>query len=235
MIDTGRGWMLPGYSDSVPGFYKNIEERWTQAQHRKRMRKIIAGVVSLVILLIAVVVGLYYRTDLFYSPSHDLTSDSGSGEWAMFRHDLLLSGSTAPDNDFSEGTVKWTFPTDGAIHSSVAVANGTVYFGTDKGLISYKGTAIEGKEFFDDVYVYPNPVREDYTGEIVITGLLADVNVKITDISGNIVYETTSLGGQAIWDGRTFSGNRVSTGVYLVFCTNEDGSMTHITKLLVIN
>lgn len=113
--------------------------------------------------------------------------------------------------------------------------NGTVYFGTDKGLISYKGTAIEGKEFFDDVYVYPNPVREDYTGEIVITGLLADVNVKITDISGNIVYETTSLGGQAIWDGRTFSGNRVSTGVYLVFCTNEDGSMTHITKLLVIN
>jgi len=112
---------------------------------------------------------------------------------------------------------------------------GTVYLGTDKGLVSYKGTAIEGKEFFSDVYVYPNPVREDFTGEIVITGLVADVNVKITDISGNIVFETTSLGGQAIWDGKSFSGNRVSTGVYLVFCTSEDGSMTHTTKLLVIN
>ena len=113
--------------------------------------------------------------------------------------------------------------------------SGIVYLGTDKGLISYKSTAIEGNKFFDDVYVYPNPVREDYSGEIVITGLIADVSVKITDISGNIVYETTSLGGQAIWDGRTFSGDRVSTGVYMVFCTNEDGSMTHITKLLVIN
>ena len=113
--------------------------------------------------------------------------------------------------------------------------NGTVYFGTEKGLISYKSTAIDGKDNFGDVYVYPNPVREDYQGEIVVTGLVGNVNVKITDINGNIVFETTALGGQAIWDGRTFSGNRVRTGVYLIFCTNEDGSQTHITKLLVIN
>jgi len=113
--------------------------------------------------------------------------------------------------------------------------NGTVYFGTEKGLISYKSTAIDGKDNFGDVYVYPNPVREDYQGEIVVTGLVENVNVKITDINGNIVFETTALGGQAIWDGRTFSGNRVHTGVYLIFCTNEDGSLTHITKLLVIN
>ncbi len=113
--------------------------------------------------------------------------------------------------------------------------NGTVYFGTDKGLVSYKSTAIDGKDDFGDVYVYPNPVREDYQGEIVITGLVGNVNVKITDINGNIVFETTSLGGQAIWDGRTFSGNRVRTGIYMIFCTNDDGSQTHITKLLVIN
>jgi hypothetical protein len=113
--------------------------------------------------------------------------------------------------------------------------NGIVYIGTDAGLISYKSTAIDGKENFGDVYVYPNPVRHDYEGEIVITGLVGNVNVKITDIGGNIVFETTALGGQAIWNGRNFSGNRVSTGVYMVFCTNEDGSQTHITKLLVIN
>ena len=112
---------------------------------------------------------------------------------------------------------------------------GTVYFGTENGLISYKSTAIDGKDNYGDVYVYPNPVREDYQGEIVVTGLVGNVNVKITDINGNIVYETTAMGGQAIWDGRTFSGDRVHTGVYLIFCTNEDGSLTHITKLLVIN
>jgi hypothetical protein len=112
---------------------------------------------------------------------------------------------------------------------------GVVYIGTEGGLISYKGTAIEGRENFGDVYVYPNPVRHDHEGDIVITGLVGNVNVKITDIAGNIVFETTALGGQALWDGRSFSGERVRTGVYLVFCTDEDGSKTHVTKLLVIN
>jgi hypothetical protein len=113
--------------------------------------------------------------------------------------------------------------------------SGIVYIGTDQGLISYKGTAIEGKDNFADVYVYPNPVRPDHDGDIVITGLVGSVNVKITDISGNIVYETTALGGQAIWDGKSFSGNPVHTGVYLIFCSDEEGENTHITKLLVID
>jgi len=120
---------------------------------------------------------------------------------------------------------------------SIAVnnENGEVFFGTDKGVLSFMGQATEGNEDFTDVYVYPNPVREDYEGDITITGLVTDANVKITDVSGNIVYETTALGGQAIWDGKNFSGKRVQTGVYLVFCTNEDGSKTHVTKLLFIH
>ena len=112
--------------------------------------------------------------------------------------------------------------------------SGEVFIATEKGLISYRGSATMGSEEFRDVYVYPNPVRENYTGEITIRGLVSDVNVKITDISGNIVYETQAKGGQATWNGKDFSGRRPSTGVYLVFCTNDDGSKTHITKLLFI-
>ena len=111
---------------------------------------------------------------------------------------------------------------------------GEVFFATDKGLISYRGSATMGSDDFRDVYVYPNPVREDYQGDITVRGLVADVNVKITDVSGNIVYETTAEGGQATWNGRNFSGKRVSTGVYLIFCSNDDGSKTYITKLLFI-
>ncbi|MFO7829035.1 MAG: two-component regulator propeller domain-containing protein [Bacteroidales bacterium] len=111
---------------------------------------------------------------------------------------------------------------------------GEVFFATDKGLISYRGSATMGSDEFRDVYVYPNPVRENYDGDVTIRGLVSDVNVKITDISGNIVYETTAEGGQATWNGKNFSGKRVSTGVYLVFCSNEDGTKTHITKLLFI-
>lgn len=112
--------------------------------------------------------------------------------------------------------------------------SGEVFFATEKGLISYRGSATMGSDEFRDVYVYPNPVRENYEGEITIRGLVSDVNVKITDISGNLVYETTAEGGQATWDGKNFDGKRPSTGVYLVFCTNDDGSKTHITKLLFI-
>lgn len=112
---------------------------------------------------------------------------------------------------------------------------GEVFFGTDKGIVSYRGGATEGSDDFNDVHVFPNPVRETYQGDITVTGLVGNVNVKITDITGNLIFETTALGGQAIWNGRNFRGDRVHTGVYLVFCTNEDGSKTHVTKLLFIH
>lgn len=113
--------------------------------------------------------------------------------------------------------------------------NGEVFFGTDKGLISYQGEATGGDDTYSNVYVYPNPVRENYDGPVTVAGLISNSDVKITDISGNLVYKTTSLGGQAVWDGKNLNGNRVKTGVYLVFCNDENGEETHITKLLFIN
>ncbi|MCH8319009.1 MAG: hypothetical protein IIA88_11045, partial [Bacteroidetes bacterium] len=59
--------------------------------------------------------------------------------------------------------------------------------------------------------------------------------VKITDISGTLIYETIAEGGQAIWNGKNFNGEKAHTGVYLVFASNEDGSETIVTKILVIN
>ena len=88
---------------------------------------------------------------------------------------------------------------------------------------------------FSEVYAYPNPVRPDYNGLIAIKGLVRDANVKITDIAGNLVYHTIANGGQAIWNGRNFSGTKVNTGVYLVFCTNEDGEETMVTKIMFVN
>jgi flagellar hook assembly protein FlgD len=59
--------------------------------------------------------------------------------------------------------------------------------------------------------------------------------VKITDISGQMVYETRANGGTATWDGRNFTGKRAATGVYLVYSTNETGEETHVTKILFVN
>jgi len=112
---------------------------------------------------------------------------------------------------------------------------GEVYIGTLSGLISYMGEATAGNDEFSDVYVYPNPVRETYDGPIVVKGLVDETDVKITDISGNLVYKTTSLGGQAIWDGKNLNGNRCKTGVYLVFLSDALGEKTKITKLMFIH
>lgn len=118
---------------------------------------------------------------------------------------------------------------------SIEPSSGEVFFGTDKGVISFRSTATEPENLFGEVYAFPNPVKHDYVGDIVIKGLVANSNVKITDIGGNLVFETNALGGQAIWNGKTFEGEKVKTGVYLAFCTNEDGSKTHVAKILVIN
>lgn len=115
--------------------------------------------------------------------------------------------------------------------------DGEIFIGTDQGLIVYKGMATWGEEesVFSDVYVYPNPVRPDYLGPIAIKGLSRDSFVKITDISGRLVNEIRSDGGQAIWSGENLQGERVQTGIYLVFIANTDGSESMVTKIMFIH
>ena len=119
---------------------------------------------------------------------------------------------------------------------SLAVDNktGEVWFGTSKGVQSFRGDATTGGEKFTKVYSFPNPVREDFKGNVTITGLIKDSEIRITDISGNLVYSTVSDGGQATWDLNTYNGHRVATGVYLIFCASKDGSQSYVTKMLVI-
>lgn len=116
---------------------------------------------------------------------------------------------------------------------------GEMFIVTPDGLQSFKTSTTEGRRVHSSqVYAFPNPVRPDYVGDIAIKGLVRDANVKITDISGKLVYETTALGGQAIWNGRDYNGNRASSGVYLVFSANEDisfGIETMVTKILIVH
>ena len=113
--------------------------------------------------------------------------------------------------------------------------NGEVFIGTEKGIISYKGNAMQGETSYSNVVVYPNPVRETYDGPVAIKGLLENTTVKIADMGGNLVFETESLGGQAIWDGTNFNGERVATGVYMIYLSSADGALSHVTKLLFIH
>jgi hypothetical protein len=59
--------------------------------------------------------------------------------------------------------------------------------------------------------------------------------VKICDESGNLVWETKSQGGQIEWPVKTFSGQRASNGVYIIYATSVAGDQKAVSKVLVIN
>ena len=116
---------------------------------------------------------------------------------------------------------------------------GEVFIGTSEGIISYRGEAVEGGIIHkENALVFPNPVRPEYRGPIAIKGLARDSDVKITDINGQLVFETQALGGQAIWDGRDYTGRKAATGVYLVLGTTTKGfeePKSVVAKILFMN
>jgi hypothetical protein len=120
--------------------------------------------------------------------------------------------------------------------NDVDINNGTgeVFIATDKGLVSFKGTSTSANNDLNNVYVYPNPVRPEFTGTVKITGLIDKANVKITDIEGNLVYETTSQGGTIEWDTTAFGKYKVATGVYMIFVAAQDGVETKVKKVMII-
>lgn len=111
---------------------------------------------------------------------------------------------------------------------------GTVYFATDKGVVSYRSDAVDVGDGFGDVYAYPNPVRPGFNGKVVIKGLPNDADVRITDIVGNLIYKTKAAGGTAEWDTKNLHGKSVASGIYLVLMSTSDGLQTKQTKIAIV-
>lgn len=126
-------------------------------------------------------------------------------------------------------------PSNNVISLAIDSHNGTVYIGTERGLMAYGGVATQGSESFSNVYAYPNPVRPDYEGSVTVTGLQTNSTVKITDVQGNLINEGRSLGGQYSWNMQNARGRRVDSGVYLVFGSSENGSEGVVTKIMIVN
>ncbi|HEY0272402.1 MAG TPA: two-component regulator propeller domain-containing protein [Chitinophaga sp.] len=113
---------------------------------------------------------------------------------------------------------------------------GEIFFATANGIISYRGAATETSNVVaGSVLAFPNPVPPGYTGTIAVRGLFANATVKITDISGKLVYETKATGGQVTWNGQDYTGHRPQSGVYLVFASQANGSEQLVTKIVFIH
>jgi hypothetical protein len=115
---------------------------------------------------------------------------------------------------------------------TVDKGTGDVYFGTDAGLISYRGMATDATTSTHGVEIFPNPVNHDYEGPIAIKGLSANADIRITDINGQLVYKGTAYGGQAVWNGKDYKGRKPQSGVYIVYASSSDGAHTYSGKIV---
>lgn len=112
---------------------------------------------------------------------------------------------------------------------------GELFVATESGLLSYQPDASEPQLALTEIKVVPNPVKPGYSGLITFTNLTADAPVRITDAAGSLIFETVSQGGTAVWDGRNRSGDKVASGVYLVFAASRDGVGGAIAKIMILN
>ena len=151
-------------------------------------------------------------------------------------------------------------PSNSIIDISIDPQSGKVYISTTRGLVSFSSGGTKPKETLEEAFVYPNPVRPEYdilgfddlndiNKGIKVSGLTENVNIKITDIEGNLVAEAQSRvnqrasinnynfaidGGTGIWNGKNLRGNVVASGVYLLLISDMDSFETKVLKLLIV-
>lgn len=143
---------------------------------------------------------------------------------------------------------------------SIDPVNGIVYIATIKGMLSFRAGGSKPEETLENAFVYPNPVRPEYNilgfndlndinKGIKVSGLTDRVNIKITDIEGNLVAEAQSNvnlrssntnynfaidGGTAIWNGKNLAGQVIRSGVYLIMIADLDSFETKVLKVLIV-
>ena len=115
--------------------------------------------------------------------------------------------------------------------------NNSVFMGTEFGLVEYSSDSSPAKEDYSEIYAYPKPVKPEYTGLITITGLMDNSLIKIADSAGNVFYSSRSEGGMVTWDGCNSAGERVKSGVYFVYVSQNENEQSSgaVTKIMIIN
>jgi hypothetical protein len=171
---------------------------------------------------------------LFQESIRCITVDGGNRKWVGTENGLWLfnDDGTQVINHFT--TNNSPLLSDMIMDVGINALTGEVFIGTDQGIISYRGTATESTEEFSNVKVFPNPVPHNYNGLVGISGLATNSNVKITDIYGNLIFETHANGGTATWNVKDYNGRPAETGVYLIYAASSEGAQGFVSKVAVI-
>ena len=174
--------------------------------------------------------------ELFYQQTIlDIVVDGANNKWVSIADGgVFLVSSNGQETIYQFTKSNSPLPSNNVNDIEVDGVTGEVFFATDMGMVSFLGTSTKPSDNLANVFVYPNPVRPNYSGTIKIAGLTDKANIKITDIEGNLVHETTSSGGTIEWDGSAFGSHKVASGVYMIFVSSQDGLDTTVKKVMII-
>lgn len=165
----------------------------------------------------------------------DITTDGANNKWISTADSGVFQVSANGQDILNIFNVENSpLPTNSIRTVEINQATGEVFFGTPSGLLSYSSRVTSGNETLENLRAYPNPVRPNYTGLVTIDGLTNGANVKITDVSGNLVFEEFVDGGSLQWDTRAFGKHKVASGVYFIVVTGEDQIETKVGKIMII-
>lgn len=126
---------------------------------------------------------------------------------------------------------------DNVYSLAIDANNGRMYIATDQGLCSYDTGVTEAQPSLNknDIRVYPNPIRPDYTGVLTVSGLTQGAEVKVLTSGAQLVARGTATGGSWQWDlTQQTSGQRVAPGVYYIMVATADGKKTASSKVVII-
>jgi len=163
-----------------------------------------------------------------------ITVDAANRKWIGTNNGLFLVSADGQETIYA--FTETNSPLLANYVRSVAIhpETGDVFIGTEKGICSFRAEATLTTDNTPEPFVYPNPVRPDYDGPIAFKGIPNNCNVKIVDVSGNLVHETTAAGGQAVWDGKLLNGERAATGVYFALCKGTGKKETAKLKFVLM-
>ncbi|MEM8938324.1 MAG: hypothetical protein AAGC64_03140 [Bacteroidota bacterium] len=161
-------------------------------------------------------------------------TDGGNRVWFGTNRGLWVFDENASELVALFNASNSPLPSDQILDLAYNGKNGEVFIATGKGMVSYRSASSIGSSVHNNVSVFPNPVRPGYDGLVGLSGLARNVNLKITDINGNLVKEIIANGSSASWDLLDLEGRRVVTGIYYFFSATSDGEETLVGKVAVV-
>ncbi len=157
-------------------------------------------------------------------------------KWIGTNQGLLLINSDGTSLLATYDSKNSPLPSDIIRSITIDDNSGRVYVATDAAVTSFKTSAIKPQDSFTSLFVYPSPfILDGKNNQLTISGLVIDSDIKIVSISGKLISEFSSPGGNvAFWNGKDMNGNFVSSGIYLVIAFDKEGNNAVAGKIAVI-